>query len=381
MKQNIRKLRRIVYVLTAVAAVGVFSLPGLVRQVSAAQATTRSIVLSNSTPSATGVTYSLTFTPVTTAQELIVDFCGDTPFIGSTCAFAATTVPNVASVTSSAGTASTVGSGTPLHTVKVTGLTMTGGTPFNITFGGIVNPSTATSFYARILTFGTGNASGYVPANTTGGTTTTGTYVDYGGDAMSTAQAISVTAKVMESLTFCVSGATITTCGTTTTPTLTLGHGTNTILDATAVDTANAYTQASTNAQSGIVVRLKNTSSATCGGLSSNGGTSCGIPAVASGATTATTIAAGTAAFGMCVTPGSANTTATLPYNNVGCTKYGMDDSSGTSVRSTYGSSVFSTTGPVNGENDTLTFGATAGNTTPAGIYSATMALVASGTF
>lgn len=364
-----------------VAMSGSFLIPGLTSHASAALVTSRSIKLSDATPSQASVSYQLTFTPVTTEQELIVDFCSDTPFIGSTCAFAATTVPNVAGVTSSAGTVSAIGTGTPVHTIKVTGLTMTASSPFTITFGGIVNPSTATSFYARILTYATGNASGYAPANTTGSATTTGTYVDSGGDALSTSAQVTVTARVMETLTFCTSAATITNCGTTTTPSVTLGHGSNNILDTSAVDTKPVYTQTSTNAQSGVTVRMKNDSSTTCGGLSSNSGTSCSIPAVASGATTPQTITAGTAAFGMCVTAGTANTTATTPYNNAGCTQYGMDDSSASSVRSTYGSPIFSSTGAINSENDTLTFAATASNTTPAGIYTANMSMIATGTF
>ena len=120
---------------------------------SGGQITARSIQLSSAVPSATGVSYTLTFTPVTSESTgaLIVDFCGDTPLIGATCAFSSATVPNVASVTASTGTVSTVGTGTPVHTIQLTGLTLTAGTPFTVTFGGIVNPTSATSFLSLFL--------------------------------------------------------------------------------------------------------------------------------------------------------------------------------------------------------------------------------------
>lgn len=382
MKHRVRLLTRGAYALLALGALIAPTLPFLSQAVSAAQVTSRSIQLSNATPSASSVTYNLTFTPVTTSQELIIDFCSDTPIIGATCAFASTSVPNVASVTASAGTVSAIGTGTPKHTIKVTGLTMTGGTPYNISFGAIVNPSTAATFYARILTYGTGNATGYAPANTTGSSTTTGTYVDYGGAALSTSSAISLTAVVAEALTFCVSGTSVANCSAPTSTSLTIGHtvGGQTILDNTVVDTVHAYTVAATNAQSGVSVRMKNTNaSASCGGLSSDNGTTCGIPAAGA---SVTTITAGTAALGMCVTTGSANTTATSPYNNSGCTQYGFDQTtSNNNVLSTYGSQIFTSTGTLNNETDDLKFAATAATTTKAGVYTATYSLICTGTF
>lgn len=387
MKHRFRLLARCAYALLALGALAVPALPVFTQTAFAVgQVSTRSMQLSTSTPSAASVSYKLTFTPVTTAQELIVDFCGDTPLVGSTCAFAATTVPTVTGVTSSVGTATTVGSGSPVHTIKVTGLTMTGGTPFTITFSGLTNPSNATSFFARVLTYGTGNATGYVPANTTGGATTIGTVVDDGGIALSTASQITISASVMETLTFCVSNATITTCASTGAPSLTIGHNSPAIIDSTAVDTASAYTQLSTNASSGAIVRMKASNSCSNGGLSSNGGSTCSI--VGNGATAVTMAAGnGTAQFGMCVGKG-ANTTVAATYNDGSvnncattwnaASTYGMN---GTNLTSTYGDQIFSTTGPVSGENNRCTFAATAATTTQAGIYTGNESLIATGTF
>ena len=379
----------------------------------AAQVTSRSIKLSDSTPSATGVQYQLTFTPVANAQELVVDFCGDTPLIGATCAFSAATVPTISSHTVDTGSVVTVGSGSPVHTVLVTGLTMTAATPITITFtGGFTNPTTAagTSFYARVLTFATGNGSGYSPANTTGGATTTGTYVDYGGIAMSTVRQISITARVMETLTFCVSGvnidgtggASVDECAESTAPALEIGQGTPKVLDAGSIDAATAYMQLSTNATSGAIVRMKATNTCAVAGLTTSppAGT-CNIPGIngSGDGSTPVNLVAGTAAFGLFVsdsrtTTGIASSTGTIAadanYNdgtheNEGTPStiyYGMDNRNSTEgVRSTYGDPIASSTGPVSRINNNLVFAATPSLTTPAGIYTGNEILIATGTF
>ena len=369
----------------ALSLLTVGTVPLLLMQVAdAAQVASRSIELSDSSSGATGVTYAVTFTPATsiTHPDVIIDFCSNSPIIGDSCtATAGTDTPNFSGASAGGSwTLTTIGSnrGVKLTTTTVS---FTSGTPVTITLTGVTNPTAIGTFYGRILTYTTGGAGTNTSASP-------GSFTDYGGVALSTANVIAITAKVIESLTFCVSGSAITTCGTTTSPNLTIGHtiGSNTILDNTATDTAKAYAQTSTNAQSGVTVRMKDTSSATCGGLSSNGGSSCAIPAVGA---TAATIPAGTAKFGACVVAGSANTTAAVPYNDTSgtcatpgaTTKYGLDDTSGTSVISTFGSPIFSSSGALNQENDTMTFAATASLTTPAGIYTGNYALIATGTF
>ncbi len=361
----------------------------------------RSITMSDSTPGATA-SYLLSFKPVTSEASggLIVDFCSDTPIIGATCAYSNATTPVVTSATASTGTINTAGYHG--HTIELTALTLTSGSTFTVTFSGIVNPtqscaSTICTFYARILTYATGNAGGYTPAASSGSATTTGTYVDWGGDALSTVQVLSLTATVMESLTFCDSAATITTCATTSTPSITLGHGgPPVVLTSSAVDGNYVYTQVSTNANNGISVALKTTTSTTCGGLSNNGGTSCTIPSVNTGgsAPSATGITAGTAAVGLCVQPG-AGVTAKAPYNGT-CTgtfatdTYGFNDSTNATgspawntvdLFSTYGSPIYTSAGTLSGINNKLEFAATAANLTPAAIYTANYILVATGSF
>ena len=387
--------------------------------VRAAQLEPRSIKMSNSTPGATAQ-YELSFYATNAATALIVDFCSDTPLQGATCAFAATSVPTISSPVASAGTAATVGSGSPIHTIKVTGLTIAAGATYTLTFSsGITNPTNATpgaqSFYARIYTYATsGDAGNYVPANTSGSATTQGANVlDFGGVALSTTNHVTITARVMETLTFCVSGSNIDgtagvthdECSEATAPSLDIGTGSPKVLDASRIDSGTAYTQLSTNASNGAVVRMKATNTCTNAGLSSNGGTTCNIPGISSGTYTNGTapiaMTAGTAAYGLFVsasrtTTGIASSTGTITpdvnYNDGTHTNeaspdtvyYGMDRQSGSGaqgVLTVYGDPIASAAGPCSRINNNLLFAITPSLTTPAGIYTGDEILIATGNF
>jgi hypothetical protein len=331
------------------------------------QVSTRSITMSDSAPSTAGASYKVAFTPGQAFQEMIVDFCSDTPFIGSTCAYSPATTPVTTSVASSVGTGSSDGSGA--HTVKVVGITGTAAnTPFTLTLTGLTNPTTVGTFYARIVTYATGGATNYTVATTSGGTTSPGTtsqYLDYGGIALSTASVITVTAKVMESLSFCVY---IATCGDT--PSITLGHGTNTILDTTAVDTSGVSWSVSSNAKSGVSIAMKGAT------LTSGSNT---IPAAGA---TAVAFTAGTPDFGVRISAlGTGFSQADPTAYGAAAGSYGFDTSSANNVTSTYGQVIATSTAPINSSTSTLTFAATAGNTTPAGIYTSSDQLIATGTF
>lgn len=418
---KIRGLQRIAYTLAAIAVVAGVSYPAFMpKMVSAAQLTSRSVTLSDSgqsggtittgVGSGTNVTYQFTFTTSQTAQSMVIDFCATTPIMADTCtapagmnAASAALVGVTGNITSPGwtvtATASQVklamGTGTAaaagVQKFNLTGIT----NPASVLVGGVSKP--VGTFFARMYTY----------ADTTyGGTTTAyvsptslGDYKDYGGIALSTNQIISITARVLEQLTFCVSGANQSTWTTTSdctdtqaavSPALVLGHGTPTAtLDSSAVDTGTVYSQLSTNASSGVTVAMRN-SNTVCGGLSADGGTTCGIPAVNGGAGTPLAITAGTAAFGLYVANGTAGPggtgtlTADPNYNNGTTTAYGMDTETVTdagSVTGTFGDRVAYTTAPGYRLNDSYTFAATASLTTPAGIYTANMDLIATGTF
>jgi hypothetical protein len=243
---------------------------------------------------------------------------------------------------------------------------------------------------------------------------TPGNYLDYGGVALSTANVITITARVQEQLTFCVSGAAQSTWTTShncsdpnaaTAPAITLGHGTPPILDSSAVDTGSAYSQVSTNATHGVAINMVNsnqtctdTGGGTGGGLSADFGSTCAIPPINGGSGAgASAMTAGSAAFGLFVPQSSDDAGVTGSTGSVAPTAdyyngshntfptnvyYGMDNStSGNNVSSTFGSTVASSATPVYGVDNTYDFAATASLTTPAGIYTGNMALIATGTF
>lgn len=396
MKVQLHKLKRTAYIALALGLAVAGIAEGLLVERAYAfptggQLVQRSIRISDSSTSATAgtVNYQVSFKPASdyTVRGIIVDFCANTPIIGdSTCTAPTTfsvgaptvnTAPSLSGYTNLGGswTATAQNSNRTLRLVDSTGVGLDDGNANQYTFvlTTATNPTTLGSFYARIITYTSHNGEILTYAPGTEGSTDAR---DYGGIALSTVNVINIQAKVQETLTFCISEADPDpNCTNTTTPALTLGHGANEILDASVTDTDLAYMQASTNAASGIIVRMKNTNS--CGGLSRNGGTTCEIAPV--GASAAAIDAGVSALFGMYVTPG-VGITATAPYSS-GTTQYGMDTTAGTGVTSTYGSNIASSSGALNNIESTLTFAATATNTTPAGLYSANMIMLATGSY
>lgn len=419
-QQILQSLRRPLYFLTAVGMLFAATSGVVSAAASGSQIQYRSIRMSDNgvsgssittgVGSGTGVTYRVTFRAATsyTIKGVILDFCsgtGGTPFIGdSTCAaptaftvggsptIDTTNYTDASGTTTGIGsgwTAASLSSGQTLKLTNSTGTALTSGTDYTFAVSGVTNTSQAGTFYARMLTFtsDTGSIASYTHS-------TVGTYQDYGGFALSTANIVQVSAKVQETLTFCMLGTTTpptltapTGCSdnTATTPAITLGHGTNNTLDTTVVDTNGVYSFVSTNALHGITVRLHSNNA--CGGLSTDNGTTCAIPPTNAGAATTPTsagqaITAGTAAFGLAVSSGS-GVSASAPYTgSIASSYYGMDTTTtGANVTTTFGSQVLSSTAPMNNVSNTWSFAAAASNTTPAGIYTANLAAIATGTF
>ncbi len=265
---------------------------------------------------------------------------------------------------------------------------MTASTPFTINFtAGITNPTTATSFYARILTFATGNATGYAPANTTGNTPTSGTFVDNGGDALSTASNISITAKVFETLSFCVFQ---TSCGTA--PSLTLGDPTTGALSSSsAYINSNAKYTLATNAGTSVTVVMKGTTLCnTVGAPCQSGAASANT--ITPMTTTPAAFTTGTEQFGMCADKnGSAALTVATAYHDtinncngqatgiyVGTSLFGFDN---TAVVGASGSTVLTSTGAVPSVTGGFTFLGDIANTTEAGTYTTSLNMIATSVF
>jgi hypothetical protein len=412
---------------------------------SAAQLQSRSIQLSDSSVSGgsiasgvgsgTGVTYLVSFTTSSAgaAGSLVIDFCSQDPIINDTCsaptgmvatgAVLNATVPGTCASSTVQTTTDNWAVTASASQIKLADDNTAGGHPthdmqastnecFYLT--GITNPSTLGTFYARIYTFPFNAWLNYTSATNIGTS-----YIDYGGIALSTTNPITITARVQEQLTFCVTNTDPTANGTgwtgpnpspsidgcsatnLTAPALTLGHGSPTlVLDTTATDTASVWTDLSTNATHGAVIDMRN-SNLTCtgpggaGGLSADGGTTCAIPPVNNGAVGPSPINHGTAAFGMWC--GTDPVTGVGTIGSIPCTAdyddgthtpsappiyYGMDTGGGAAgVVGTYGDTVASTTSPTYNAFNEYVFGATASLTTPAGIYNANLSLIATGTF
>ena len=404
MKTTMHRVTRGLYVALAVAVSAVALLPALApKALAAGLLTSRSIEMSDATLSHANTTYHVSFNAVTTGspsiQAIIVDFCDTSPLVDDTTCTAPTGLsvssPTVANQSTTAGCnistfTTTTGTAADANTVELSAASAINVTtsPCAISFDitTVTNPSTANhSFYARIYTYDTKtDADGYVAGGSAG-------IVDSGGVALSTAALITVTATVQETMTFCVTISSITgTCGgTLAAPAITLGHGSPTVLTTSQVDIASVNTQISTNANGGWTVRMKAgnscSSSTYNGGLSSTGGTTCSI---AGNGSTAATLVAGAGKWGVCVAKGT-NTTVDATYEDTvnncpavysATSIFGMDGNNTTGTASTYGDTIFSGS-PVSNEGNTLRFVASAANTTPAGIYTGSESLIATGVF
>ena len=447
---HFRDIRRVLYVaMASLLAVTGLAIMGPGRALAATQMSNRSITMSDSGASAgtitsgvgsgTSVIYQVKFTAFTNAHSMVIDFCAQDPIINDTCTSptnfdaSTATLTNVGAVGQvTAGNNWTITPATSQVKLADDGVsghnidpTVSGGVQ-QFELNGITNPSTVGTFYARMYTYANNSYGTYDFPDTSGGHTGVGNFVDYGGIALSTTNIIQITARVQEQLTFCVTnadpvnwttGSQPPDCSSTVVsgapPALTLGHGSPTpVLDSNTIDHGSIWSQLSTNATHGAVIKIRN-SNLTCGGLSADGGTTCAIPPINSGAAGVSAMAAGTAAFGLYVdtyTPVAPPTggcgftgaggigtigsvAATANYNDGShlCTGgvtsttsewYGFDNTtSGNNETSTYGSTVASTAAPVYRAENIYDFSATSALTTPAGIYTANLALIATGTF
>ena len=357
---------------------------------SAAQVTERSIALSSATKSATAVTYGLEFTaPTAGAGVIVVDFCSNSPLIGQACTPPAGMSATTATVsTSGYSKASSTASKVVINKTVAT----TAGEVVTAGIAGVTNPSATGTVYARILTYtNTAAADEYVDGDTIG------TPVDTGSVAFAITDSIAISGDVLESLSFCVSGAAIAancvvSVNPEDAPTLKLGEdlGNGIVaLSPTEVSVGNIYTQITTNASGGAIVSLKSSAS-DCGGLVRAGADDneegCGIaPALI--ADVFADADAGQALFGVktsTATDGTNGEGAYVPVGSYNNSTYLMNyvDENVSGVTSTYGDQFLTTSGaPAINKNMMLTFGASAANNTPAGSYSADLSLIATGKF
>ncbi len=334
----------------------------------------RSIEMSSSLASATGVEYTVQYTPASSnsIEGVIVDFCSNSPIIGASCTaptgFSVGT-PTVTNYSTSMGTGWTASaeSTSTLELSNTTAQTQSTTTPDSFTLTTATNPSTVGSFYARITTYT--SAPPTATSSPAYSATAPGTYQDDGGVALSTTSAIDITAVVQETLGFCVyPGTTGSSCGTS--PSFTMGTSVDgeIVIGSAAVYTNPVDFSVSTNANHGAAINLE-------GGTLTSGSNT--IPAM----TTAGAITAGTADFGLYLSTLGTDVTAASPYTSSSTGYYLDAGTAGSGTESTFGQTIADVSGPVNDSVSTITYGVTASATTPAGIYTATHQLIATATF
>lgn len=374
-------------VVMCAAGMGAFVIAGaLVAFASAAQVTERSVALSSSSAGASDVTYTASFKAAAEAGAFVIDFCGNSPVVGQECEPAeGFDVSSVSSTTSGFTDVTPIAD----NTVVVAGA-MASEATVTVALKGIANPTADGALYARIVTYDTKqNALNYTSQDLQVGV------VDMGGVAIAIAKTIGFSGDVLESLTFCVAKVAITAnCANAgdpeNAPSLRLGQsvGNMVALVPGQLSEGSIYTQISTNAIGGAVIRLKSNAIG-CGGLIREGAPqgACDIgPALSGGINPATD----EAKFG--VKTEAATDTGDEPegvlqpaagsvYNNsTFALNYAPGDVTG--VTSAFGDPFLDTAGaPVNNKNMRLTFGATASNTTPAGAYFVDMNMIAVGKF
>jgi hypothetical protein len=346
------------------------TVPAVSHTAFAGEVSPRSIEMSDATASATGVTYHVNFTAATTGilEGIVIDFCDNDPLIGDSCTapsgFSVGATPTFANLTgtnpTTGWTATSLNTGRTFVLTNGSGGSVSASTAISFDITNVSNPDTPDHpFYARILTYANStDATNYAAGSE-------GSYTDSGGAALSTTLGVSVTARVMETLSFCVYHAT---CGDD--PSISIGHGPDTILDASAVNTADDDFSISTNAGSGVAVLMK-------GGTLTSGSNTIPAAGSPSGSATPAAITAGTAAFGMYLSTVGTGMSAATTYAGAGGA-YGLDTAN---LSSTYGDTIATSLSVLNASVCTMQFGATADNTTPAGIYTVSEELIATGTF
>ncbi len=365
----------------------------------AGQMTERRITLSTSEAGASS-TYAVSFKPTVTTNILgiVVELCVDSPIIGVACdkTNGVTNVPVTGQVTVSHNSGS---EDFNVHTNSTadgllilshaTGLTSVS-TSEEVTFSfTATNPPTACggapsnrcSYYGRLLTYSAeADAQGYDDE-------APGSFIDQGGIALSTANQLTVNARVQEVLQFCVgtddantAGDVTDDCSDITGTVIDLGVVDSTLINESANDAGKAMVR--TNAVNGVEIVYYAEQENGSGSLKVPGAT-CAPPSLTdqcfnSVGTTETAITAGTENFGMTSTGVNVsngittNLTRDTDYDaDVG---YAWDDSGSTDI-------LASSTTVVDDEMLELKFAATASPTTPTGAYTVTATFIATATF
>lgn len=359
----------------------------------------REIRMSTSEPDATAVSYQVDFDVATTDDigGVVVAFCEGSPIIGdTTCDVPAGFDLGSASVSGAAAGDVDLSGFTPVfnneatagandNTLELTNATastgITVGNSVQFTIDDVVNPTAVGSFYARIMVYSTeALAQGYTLADIN-------SPEQAGGIALSTADQITIQAKVQERIEFCVytSAPDYSGCGAVNaTDPVILGDVNGVLSSVNPSVSVDGKYNITTNASAGATIRFK-------GGTLETGSFS--IDALGG---TATASSPNSEQFGMCTYRdtggGVAGLTAVAPYNDANCSSIttttqasGADQSAlfafdTTESATTYGDVVATKTA---GDWSTgrLVFLGNIDNITEPGIYTTTLDFIATGRY
>jgi hypothetical protein len=320
------------------------------QQTSAATLTARSATLGSSAPSAV-TTHKFDFTIPTGGNV------GSVKFLYCTTASGSCTKPTGLTTTSATLDAQSGATGFSMVNatdgapyITRTAANVTASTAVSYTLGSITNPSaTNTTFYVRLITYtGTDGATGPV---------------DDGTVAASTAQQITLTGTMPESLVFCVgTSITGTDCGTISGTAINFGF-----FSPASATTGTSVMAVSTNAQSGYSVTINGTT------LTSGANT---IAALG----TQSASSPGTSQFGANLV---SNTAPSVGANRTGDTNANPTANYGTAnqFRFVTGDSVASSSQPTNATAFTVSYLVNVEGKQAAGVYTATMTYIATATF
>jgi len=313
----------------------------------AAQLENRSLELGSSAGGATtDHTFTFDIASAGDVDEFRFEYCANDPFPGEPC-----TAPTGLDVDSATLSNQTGASGFAIDgaATSVNEIVLTGSQNFasedtvSFEFANAVNPTANNEeFFVRIYTL------------------ESSVVVDDAGLASSTAETIEVTARVQETLQFCVyTGANCAEGGSL----ADLG-----ILNVTGIETANSLFDVSTNARNGVVVQYLGQT------LESDGVT---IDAFSGGDGNLGTSDPGTEQFGLRIAnisdAGATFATASAPFDTANADEYALSDG--------VAADIAQSSGPIEQTTFTVEYGANVAALTPTGVYNTTVEYIATAQF
>lgn len=326
----------------------------------------RYIRMSSSGNGATNTAYAVGFTTVTNNQtmgSIVLEFCSNNPIIGDTCTaptgfntnFAAPLTLNGLTGNATGLTISGINStANKLVLTRTPGAVANGAITFELgngTTNGLTNPTnTNTTFFTRITTHAAADG--------------TGAAIDAGGVALSTANLLNVTAKVQETLVFCVyTGVNCAAGGSA----VTLGDSNGVLAATNTTYTSTANYDLASNALGGVAVKLKGDTLTSGAFTITPHGSTC----------TADSVSTSTEQFGFRVSATGTGQTAAANYNCL-AGNHAFDVAN---TNTMYGQNVTTTAGATDVSTSTIELAAKAAGTTEAGIYTSTLTLIATATY